>query len=83
MATETPAKIRLRTIDELSAAHEWLFAMQQSGQIDNKSADALNTTLKGASYLNAKLKIEAAKLFLTARIKKVDFPKGMFPIVME
>jgi len=69
----------LRTIPELNAAHEWLFNKQINSEIDNKTADALNTTLKGAVYLNAKLRLDAAKMLLTAKIKKVDLPEGMLP----
>ena len=72
-------KIQLRTIPQLTEAHEWLFNRQRSGKIDAKTADALNTTLKGAVYLNGKLKLDAAKLFLQAQIKKIEFPQGMMP----
>jgi hypothetical protein len=71
--------LRLRTIDELSEAHEWLFQQQREGKIDAKSADALNTTLKGSVYLNGRLKLDAAKLWLTASIKKLEIPVGMLP----
>lgn len=78
--TEEPSEIRrLRTIDELSEAHEWLLNQQRTQQIDAKTADAMNTTLKGAVYLNARLRLEAAKLWLTARIKKLEIPAGMLP----
>lgn len=72
-------RMKLRTIDDLTKAHEHVFNEQQNGKIDAKTADGLNTTLKGAVYLNAKLKIDAAKLFLQARIKKVEMPDGMLP----
>jgi len=70
---------KLRTTDELSAAHEWLFNQQKDGKIDSKTADALNTTLKGAVYLNGKLKLDALKLYVQAEIKKIAIPKGMLP----
>lgn len=72
-------RIKLRTIEDLSHAHEWLMGKQRSGEIDAKTADAMNTTLKGAVYLNAKLKMEAAKLFITAQVKKIQIPNGMLP----
>jgi hypothetical protein len=71
--------MKLRSVTDLTTAHEWLFNKQQAGEIDAKTADALNTTLKGATYLNGKLKLDAAKLYLQARIKKIDFPAGMMP----
>lgn len=73
------SKVRLRTIPELTEAHEWLFNRQRNGKIDAKTADALNTTLKGAVYLNGKLKLDMAKLFIQAQIKKIEFPAGMIP----
>lgn len=62
----------LRTVDDLTVAHEWLFNQQRAGSIDSKSADGMNTTLKGVTYLRAKLRLEAAKLAITAKIKKID-----------
>jgi hypothetical protein len=83
MANEPTSTMReifpLRTLEDLTAAHEWLFAQQRAGAIDAKSADALNTTLKGSVYLNAKLKLERTKLFLTAMTKKIEIPPGMLP----
>lgn len=76
---KTDRLTKLRTTDELSAAHEWLFNQQKQGKIDSKTADALNTTLKGAVYLNGKLKLDALKLFVQAEIKKIQIPKGMLP----
>lgn len=71
----------LRTVSDLSAAHEWLFNKQRNNEIDSKTADAMNTTLKGAVYLNAKLKLEAAKLFLAAKIKKAEIPERLLPVI--
>jgi len=73
------APMSLKTIADLNHAHEWLFNEQVSQRVDNKTADALNTTLKGAVYLNAKLRLDAAKLLLNAKIKKIDLPPGMLP----
>lgn len=72
-------QIRLRTIDDLTNAHEWLFNQQKGGTIDAKTADALNTTLKGATYLRAKLRLDAAKIILQASIKKITVPPNLLP----
>lgn len=72
-------KLRLRTIEDLTNAHEFVFNKQKNGQIDAKTADGMNTTLKGAVYLNGKLKMDAAKLWLHAQVKKVTLPEGMLP----
>jgi hypothetical protein len=71
--------VKLQTIPELVEAHEWLFNQQRNGLIDGKTADALNTTLKGVTYLRAKLPMDAAKLLVMARIKKIDLPSGLLP----
>lgn len=71
--------IKLRSIDDLSTAHEWLINKQRNGEIDSKTADAMNTTLKGAVYLNGKLRMDYAKLWLHAQIKKVEMPVGILP----
>lgn len=72
-------ELKLRTIDDLTNAHEYVFNAQHKGKIDAKTADGMNTTLKGAVYLNGKLRMDAAKLFLQAEIKKVQIPAGMLP----
>ena len=79
MAKARESEIKLRTIGDLIDAGEWMFNRQQRGELDAKSADAMNTTLKGQSYLVAKLPMERAKLFVTARIKKIDLPPALFP----
>jgi hypothetical protein len=76
-----PTPQRLRSIDELSSAHEWLFEQSRNGRIDNKTADVLNTTLKGATFLNGKLKLEYAKLYMQSQVKKFEFPKGVLPVL--
>lgn len=81
MAEQTPIPTRLRTIDELSSAHEWLFEQSRNGKLDNKTADVLNTTLKGATFLNGKLKLEYAKLYMQSQVKKFEFPKGVLPVI--
>lgn len=69
----------LRTIGDLVSAHEWLFNQQREGKIDPKTADALNTTLKGSVYLNAKLRLDMAKIMVQAQIKKIDIPERYLP----
>ena len=80
---ETTKKTSLRTIADLQEAHEWLFNKQKDGTIDAKAVDGLNTTLKGAVYLNVKLKLDAAKLITTASIKKIELPKWFGGILPE
>lgn len=77
--TEEKKLMSLRTIQQLNDAHEYLFNRQKDGKMDAKTADALNTTLKGSVYLNAKLRLEAAKLWMNAQIKKIDIPPGLLP----
>jgi len=72
-------KMPLRTVTDLTEAHEWMFNEQRNGKMDAKTADALNTTLKGSVYLNAKLRLDAAKIFMQAQIKKIEIPKGLLP----
>lgn len=74
---------QLRTIEDLKLAHEYLFRRQDSGSLDSKSADAMNTTLRGAVYLNATLPLAAAKLFVQAKIKKISIPEGLLPLPMK
>ena len=74
-------EIRLRTIAELTEALEGLYNQQVNGKYDPKTADALNTTLKGAIYLRAKLPLDYAKLYLNAAIKKVNIPQNLLPVV--
>jgi len=82
MATDKSPEIHLRTVGDLIDATEWLFNKQRKGEIDSKTADALNTTLKGSSYLLAKLHMDVAKLYVMARIKKIELPAKMFPAGM-
>jgi hypothetical protein len=77
---EAKLQTRLRSIPDLVEAHEELYNHVRNGKIDNKTADALNTTLKGQTYLLAKLRLDAAKVMLQASIKKVDIPVKFLPI---
>ena len=74
-----PKRMPLKSIADLTSAHEWLFNEQKDGKIDAKTADALNTTLKGSVYLNGRLKLDAAKLLINAQIKKINIPEGLLP----
>jgi hypothetical protein len=71
--------LQLRNLDDLVSAHEWLFNQQKENKIDGKTADALNTTLKGQTYILGKLRLDYAKLFMQSQIKKIQIPKGMLP----
>lgn len=71
--------LQLRNLDDLVGAHEWLFNQQKENKIDAKTADALNTTLKGQTYILGKLRLDYAKLLVQAQIKKITFPKGILP----
>lgn len=55
----------------------------RGGAIDQKTADVLNTTLKNAIYLRAKLRLDALKIYLQARAKKVAIPVGFLPEGVE
>jgi hypothetical protein len=72
-----PTPRRLRTLDEIAAAHEWLFEQTRAGRMDNKTADVLNTTLKGVVYLHGKLPLEYQRLYVQAQIKKLDVSPGL------
>lgn len=78
--TLKPGSFRLETFQDIIRAHEYIFNMQTQGRIDAKTADALNTTLKGAVYLHGTLKINYARLLLQAKIKKVDLPVSLAPL---
>jgi len=67
----------LRTVADTVVAVERLYNQQVNGLIDTKTADGINTTLKGAIYLNAKLKMDAAKLIMQSKIKKLQLPAGL------
>ncbi|MDP3703757.1 MAG: hypothetical protein U1C74_15945 [Phenylobacterium sp.] len=79
MADQVPKQFRLRDIDGLNDAHEYLFNRQAAGKMDGKMADGLNTTLKGSVYLNVKLKMEAFKLNIMAHKAKMEVPPLMLP----
>jgi hypothetical protein len=72
-------KLPLRTLGDVISAQEWIFQNVQIGRIDQKTADALNTCVKGQSYLLGKLRLDVANLLVKASIKKVDLPEGLLP----
>ena len=72
-------ELKLAGVEQISDAYEWLFNAQKNGTVDAKTADALNTTLKGATYLRVKLRMDAAKLLIQAQIKKVSIPQNLLP----
>ena len=79
-------EIKLRTIEDLRIAYEDLYNRQNNGELDAKTSDGLNTTLKGSTYLNVKLPMDLAKVYVAAAIKKVDIPVSIrraLPIPFE
>jgi len=86
MAEETSKKNEkqpLRSVNDIVEAHEWLFQMQREGKIDPKSADAMNTTLKGQTYLIGKIRLDAAKLYVAAAGKKIQIPEKYLPVISQ
>jgi hypothetical protein len=77
MAEHIEKRQQLRTVQDLQAAYEDLYNKQRAGEIDAKMSDGLNTTLKGVTYLNVKLPMEAWKQFVQASIKKVVIPPSL------
>ena len=79
MTKDAKPAVSLRSPGDLVTAHEWLFERQKNGEIDAKTADALNTTLKGSTALLVKYRLDAAKIALQAAVKKVSLPDRMLP----
>jgi len=71
--------VQLRTPEQINQAYEWLFGEQQQGRIDAKQADGINTTLKGATYLQVKLRMDLLKIVVQAASKKIAVPKHLLP----
>jgi hypothetical protein len=61
-------------------AYETVFNQQLNGEIDNKTADSRNTTLKGISFLKYQVPLKAMSLYLTARLKKIPLPMPNGPL---
>lgn len=79
MAQRFEQPTRLRSIEEITEALEWVWTEQKGGRIDPKVADGMNTTLKGIMYLRAKLPLDAAKIYVAAKKNKIDIPSGYLP----
>lgn len=71
--------IRLRSIEDLQNAYEELYNRQRDNKIDAKAVDGMNTTLKGATYLAAGLRMKLVDIYLKAQIKKLEIPPVMLP----
>jgi len=79
MEMARPKKFSLRTPSEISEGYERVFNDMIAGKIDARAGRALGTVLNGAGYLNGKLKLEAAKLYVQASNKGLDIPPEMLP----
>ncbi len=64
----------LRSVGDLTDAHERLYNQQINREIDSKAAGSINNTLKGSVYLKVKLPLEVAKLIIQARAKGINLP---------
>lgn len=73
----------LKTVADLASAQEWLFNEQKNGMIDSRTADGLNTTLKGCMYLKATLPLKIFEAMIRASVKKVDVPQGLLPVISQ
>jgi hypothetical protein len=79
MALEVNSVRKLRTVGDIVEANEWLFDQAQQGKVDAKALDGMNTVVKNQTYLISKLRQDFLKLWLTAKIKKIDIPQAMLP----
>lgn len=77
------AVMPLRTVADISDAQEWLFNSQREGVIDTKTADGMNTTLKGVVYLKATLPLKIFEAMVRAQIKKINVPTNLLPIINQ
>lgn len=75
---EEKKKIPLQSVKDLAEANEWMFNRQKNGEIDAKSADAMNTTLKGQKSLIVDVPLQLFKIAVTASIKKVQIDPQIF-----
>ncbi len=78
MNAKEAKKIPLRSLDDLVNFNEMLINQQHNGQIDSKTADAINTTVKGQKALLVDLPLQVFKLAVQAQIKKVRIDPAMF-----
>lgn len=70
--------IPMRCLDDLVTYNELLINRQHNGQIDSKSADAINTTIKGQKALIVDLPLQVFKIAVQAQIKKVKIDPAIF-----
>lgn len=66
---------QLRTIDQISGALEELYHKQREGKIDPKTADAMNTTVKGIMKLHIETPMKLLDSVIKAHTKKVEIPQ--------
>jgi len=71
-------KINLRTLVDLVNFNESLINQQHAGKIDSKTADAINTTIKGQKALLIDLPLQVFKIAVQAQIKKVKIDPKIF-----
>lgn len=71
-------RIPLKTPSDLVEANEWMFNRQRSGTLDAKSADAMNTTIKGQKAIIIDVPLQVLKLAVQAQIKKVQIDPSAF-----
>lgn len=72
------SKVNLRSVTDLVEFNEMLINKQQNGEIDSKTADAINTTVKGQKALLVDLPMSILKLAVQAQIKKMQIDPEMF-----
>jgi hypothetical protein len=71
----------LRSVDDISKAHEWLFHEQVNGGIDPKRADGINTTLKGIVKLQVDTRLKYLQIVTRAEEKKIKLPPQFIPLL--
>ena len=74
-ATEEKLHRKMETVSDLNEWLAWLGNAQRNGDVDAKTADAINTTLKSAIVLNVKHRLDYEKLKVQAAIKKLMIPR--------
>jgi len=80
---KTTEKIKLKTLRDVEDASGWVFNQLKEGTMDAKTADALNTTLKGLYFMKGKLRLDYLKLVFQAKVKKVDIPFDVLQLGVE
>ena len=74
--------VRLRNINDLTTATEWLYSQQQGGTLDATRANAMGNVLKGAYKLRVEVPLKLMELSLKAQKLKATLPPG-FASLME